>query len=102
MAVAKLSEEERARALENLPGWTHDAAADAIRRTFRFRDFGEAFGFVARVALIAERMDHHPAWTNAYNRVDILLTTHEAAGLSSRDIAMARAIEAVIAPSAPR
>jgi len=80
-----------------LPDWTLDTERDAIRRSLKFRDFVEAFGFMTQVALLAERADHHPEWFNVYNRVDILLTTHDADGLSSRDISLARQIDALIA-----
>ncbi len=92
-AVAKLTEAQRAELLPTLPGWEPDAARDGIRKSFRFKDFTQAFGFMARVALLAEKADHHPEWFNVYNRVDILLTTHDADGLSMRDIELARAIE---------
>ncbi len=92
MAVQRLSEDERAALLASLPDWTYDAERDGIRRTWRFRDFTEAFAFMTRVALLAEKADHHPEWTNVWNRVDILLTTHDAGGLSMRDIELARAI----------
>lgn len=92
--IPKLEGAEREAALASLPQWTEDRGRDAIRRAFRFRDFPEAFAFMTRVALIAERMDHHPEWSNVYNRVDILLTTHDAGGLSSRDLMLARAIDA--------
>lgn len=85
----KLDPAERAAALAQLPLWTHDSARDAIRRTFRFADFNAAFGFMSRLALYAERHDHHPEWFNVYNRVEITLTTHDAGGLSVRDIAFA-------------
>jgi 4a-hydroxytetrahydrobiopterin dehydratase len=90
--VARLSEAERAEALESLPGWSYDAGRGGIARTFRFEDFGEAFAFMTRVALEAEKADHHPDWSNAWNRVDILLTTHSAGGLTARDVALARRI----------
>jgi 4a-hydroxytetrahydrobiopterin dehydratase len=93
--VARLSEAERGAALAGLPGWTHEPARDAIRRGFTFADFNAAFGFMTRVALLAEKADHHPEWSNVWNRVDILLTTHDADGLSQRDIDMARAIDAL-------
>ncbi len=87
--MKKLDPMERAAALAQLPGWTHDAARDAISRTFRFADFNAAFGFMSRLALYAERHDHHPEWFNVYNRVEITLTTHDAGGLSARDVAFA-------------
>lgn len=96
MAIEALSEEERADALDALPDWDHDEARDAITRRFVFADFPEAFGFMARVALIAERMDHHPEWQNVWNRVDITLTTHDCGGLSSRDVTLATAIDGLV------
>jgi 4a-hydroxytetrahydrobiopterin dehydratase len=93
--MAKLSEAERDAALAELDGWTHEAERDAIRKSFKFRDFGEAFGFMTRVALEAEKADHHPEWRNVWNKVDILLTTHDAGGLTGRDVALARKIEAI-------
>ena len=93
--IAKLTGAERAAALAELPGWTHDPVRDAITRRFTFADFNAAFGFMARVALMAEKADHHPEWSNVWNRVDIMLTTHDAGGLSKRDVAMARAIDAL-------
>ncbi|HEY8611624.1 MAG TPA: 4a-hydroxytetrahydrobiopterin dehydratase [Roseomonas sp.] len=79
-----------------LPGWSALPDRDAIRREFRFRDFSEAFGFMTRVALLAEAQDHHPEWSNVWNRVEITLTTHDAKGLSERDIGMAAAIDALL------
>ena len=90
-----LSDVERAEALAALPGWSHDAERAAIRKSFKFRDFGEAFGFMTRVALEAEKADHHPDWSNAWNRVDISLTTHSAGGLTHRDVDLAKKIEEV-------
>jgi 4a-hydroxytetrahydrobiopterin dehydratase len=96
MAIAKLSDPERATLPSTLPDWTIDVERDAIRRSFRFEDFVEAFGFMTKVALLAERADHHPEWANIYNRVDILLTTHDADGLSTRDVALAKAIDRLL------
>ena len=93
MPIEPLSDEERADALDALPDWDYDEARDAISRSFTFKDFSEAFAFMTRVALYAEKHDHHPEWSNVWNRVDILLTTHDAGGLSVRDVAMAEAIE---------
>jgi len=95
--VEQLNDIERADALDELDEWDYDEARDAITRTFTFADFSAAFGFMARVALLAEKADHHPEWSNVWNRVDILLTTHDAAGLSYRDIDLARAIDALLA-----
>ena len=92
--ATKLDASALAQALQSLPGWTHDAARAAIHRSFRFADFNQAFAFMTRVALYAERHDHHPEWSNVYNRVDILLTTHDAGGLTQRDIDLARFADA--------
>jgi 4a-hydroxytetrahydrobiopterin dehydratase len=94
--IEQLDEEERAAALDQLGEWDYDDARDAITRTFMFADFVEAFGFMTRVALLAEKADHHPEWSNVYNRVDVLLTTHDAGGLSARDVALAKAIDALV------
>jgi 4a-hydroxytetrahydrobiopterin dehydratase len=95
MAVSKLDGEEKAVALGNLPHWNYDTDAQGIRRNMCFSDFAEAFGFMTRVAILAEKADHHPEWFNVYNRVEILLTTHDAGGLSQRDIDLAAAIDAI-------
>lgn len=94
--IEPLNETDRAEALAELPEWDHDEARDAITRSIVFADFIEAFGFMTQVAMIAERMNHHPEWSNVYNRVDVLLTTHDAGGLSPRDIDMAQAIDAIV------
>ena len=94
--IEQLTDDERAAALDELGDWDFDEARDALTRRFMFADFVQAFGFMARVALLAERADHHPEWSNVYNRVDILLTTHDAGGLSSRDVSLAREIDALI------
>ncbi len=93
MAVRELDASEREAALAGLNGWSYDAEARGIRRSFRFSDFAEAFAFMSRIAILAEKADHHPEWFNVYNRVDILLTTHDANGLSERDIALAKTID---------
>jgi 4a-hydroxytetrahydrobiopterin dehydratase len=94
--IEALSEEERAEALDRLDEWDYDDGRDAITRRFVFDDFSAAFAFMTRVALLAEKSDHHPEWSNVWNRVDILLTTHDAGGLSARDVAMARSIEGLL------
>ncbi len=94
--VDQLSEAERADALDGLPDWDYDDGRDAISRTIVFTDFAEAFGFMTQVALIAERADHHPEWTNVWNRVEITLTTHDAGGLSARDVELAAAIDSIL------
>ena len=93
MAVTRLTDAERDTLLADLPDWTLRADGLAIARTFKFADFSAAWGFMNRVALYAEKADHHPEWFNVYNRVEVTLTTHDANGLSSRDDAMARAME---------
>jgi 4a-hydroxytetrahydrobiopterin dehydratase len=95
MPIARLTQAEIAALLAECPGWTLRADGKAIERSFRFGDFGEAFGFMARVAIHAEKADHHPEWFNVYNRVDVTLTTHDADGLSQRDAEMARALAAM-------
>ena len=90
--VQKLTEAELSAALSALSGWTLARDGAAIRRDFTFADFVAAFGFMSRVALLAEKADHHPEWSNVYNRVTIELTTHDADGLSTRDIDLAHAI----------
>tara|TARA_B100000378_G_scaffold20687_1_gene16198 strand:+ start:535 stop:822 length:288 start_codon:yes stop_codon:yes gene_type:complete len=95
MTVEKLNESERKTWLDALDGWTMASDRDAIERTFEFADFSEAWGFMNRVALLAEKNDHHPEWSNVYNRVEIALTTHDADGLSMRDVEMAKAIDAL-------
>jgi len=94
--VARLTDGLREESLAGLPGWRYEPGRDAITRRFLFADFGEAFAFMTRVALIAEKADHHPEWSNVWNRVDVLLTTHDAGGLSTRDIQMANAIDALV------
>lgn len=94
--IAQLTDEERAAALAQLSDWRLADDASGISRSLKFRDFVEAFGFMSRVALLAERADHHPEWSNVYNRVDIRLSTHDANGLSARDIALAREIDALL------
>ena len=95
MSIEKLSDAERDAMLAEYPGWTLRADGAAIERKFEFADFSEAFAFMTRVALIAETQDHHPEWFNVYNRVEITLTTHDAGGLSARDAAMVKSIEAL-------
>ncbi len=90
--ITKLNDEERARLLPTLTGWTEVNERDAIEKSFLFQDFNAAWGFMNRVALIAEKSNHHPEWFNVYNRVHVLLTTHDADGLSLRDIALATAM----------
>lgn len=93
--VKRLTDDERKAALAELSEWSHDPKRDALTRTFKFSDFVAAFGFMTRVAMLAEKADHHPEWFNVYNRVEILLTTHDAQGLSQRDVELARRIDAI-------
>jgi 4a-hydroxytetrahydrobiopterin dehydratase len=96
--IPVLTTEDRAAALAALPQWTYDPVRDSIVREFRCADFVTAFGFMTSVALAAEKVDHHPEWSNVYNRVTIVLTTHDAGdngGLSGRDIALAKTIDAL-------
>lgn len=96
MGVSKLDDQARELALQALPHWIYDAQAQGIRRSLTFSDFAEAFAFMTRVAIVAEKADHHPEWFNVYNRVEILLTTHDAGGLSQRDLLLATVIDEFI------
>lgn len=93
----KLNEQQRHAALAKLAGWTEADDRDAIRKTYRFADFVEAWGFMSRTALIAEQMNHHPEWLNVYNRVEITLTTHDAGGLSALDVDLANHMDRIAA-----
>ncbi len=93
--IAKLDDAARKTLPETLPHWSMVAGRDAIRRVFRFADFSEAWAFMSRVALLAEKHDHHPEWSNVWNTVDVLLSTHDAGGLSERDVRLAKAIDAL-------
>jgi 4a-hydroxytetrahydrobiopterin dehydratase len=93
--VERLSAEARKSVLKGLPGWSELAGREAIARTFTFKDFNEAFGFMARVALVAEKSDHHPEWRNIYKTVEVVLATHDANGVTSRDIGLAEAMNAI-------
>ena len=95
MAIAKLTDAERAGLAGRLPGWRLVDGRDAIAKSFKLDDFRGAFGFMAQVALAAEAQDHHPEWFNVWNRVDITLSTHDAGGLSSRDVKLAETIDAI-------
>lgn len=97
-----LTAKDRADILPKLSGWRMVDGRDAIERRFIFTDFNQAFGFMTRVALEAEKMDHHPEWSNVYRTVDILLTSHDAKGLSERDVALARAIDKIAADCLPK
>src|SRR5262245_913681 len=91
----KLSGAERAKALATLSGWSELSGRDAIAKSFKFRTFSEAFGFMTRAALAAEKMDHHPEWTNVYNKVDVVLSTHSADGLTELDVKLAQKMDLI-------
>ena len=93
--MAILSDDVRTEALAALGGWAFDADRNGIVKRFEFADFGAAFAFMTRVALEAEKADHHPEWANVWNKVDILLSTHDAGGVTGKDIALAAKIEAI-------
>lgn len=94
--IKKLDQAARDELFARFPAWQHDPDRDALQRSLKFSDFAEAFAFMTRVAIVAEKMDHHPEWFNVYNRVDILLTTHDCDGLSQRDAALIAAIEGML------
>jgi 4a-hydroxytetrahydrobiopterin dehydratase len=91
--VDRLTDSERQAALGKLKGWAYDGATNALTHDFKFRDFSEAFAFMTRVALLAQSANHHPEWSNVYNKVSIRLTTHDADGVTARDVALAEAID---------
>ena len=95
--MAKLTGKERDKALGRLNGWVYDEDADAITHEFKFKDFSEAFAFMTRVALLAQTADHHPEWSNVYNKVSVTLTTHDAGGVTAKDVALAEGIDKLIA-----
>ncbi len=95
--VERLSAEARKSALQDREGWTEVAGRHPIARTFILKDFSEAFGFMARAALVAEKTDHHPEWRNVYKTVEVVLSTHDAAGVTVRDVALAKAMNAIAA-----
>src|ERR1700732_1745567 len=91
----RLSAEARKSALPGLSGWSEVPGREAIAKTFTFKDFNEAFGFMSRVALVAEKRDHHPEWKNVYRTVDVVLATHDAGGVTALDIDLAKAMNAI-------
>lgn len=97
MPQAKLNEDERRSALAELSNWTPTPGRDAIRRVFVFRNFSEAFGFMARAALTAEKLNHHPEWSNVYKTVDVTLSTHDVDGLTELDLKLARSMDKIAA-----
>jgi 4a-hydroxytetrahydrobiopterin dehydratase len=93
--MTKLAGDARKKALAEMKGWRDVSGRDAIAKRFTFRDFNEAFGFMTRAALVAEKMDHHPEWFNVYKTVDVTLSTHDAGGVTEKDIALAKAMDAL-------
>ncbi|MEK9280509.1 MULTISPECIES: 4a-hydroxytetrahydrobiopterin dehydratase [unclassified Bradyrhizobium] len=91
----RLSADVRKQALSGIPGWAEVGGREAIQKTFVFKDFSEAFGFMTRAALVAEKMDHHPEWRNVYKTVEVVLSTHDAGGVTARDIDLAKAMNAI-------
>jgi 4a-hydroxytetrahydrobiopterin dehydratase len=92
--MKKLDPSARASAMKDLPNWSEVSGRDAIMRKFAFKDFNAAFAFMTRVAMLAEKMDHHPEWFNVYNRVEVTLSSHDAGGVTDKDITMAKAMDA--------
>ena len=93
--TAKLAGKARTQALSSIKSWKKVRGRDAIQKSFRFADFNEAWGFMTRVAMAAEKADHHPEWSNVYNKVEIVLSTHDAGGLSDKDVALAKVIDSI-------
>ncbi len=93
MAAQKFDEEQVAAAMEELPDWSRAEGREAICKTFTFRNFSQAFAFMTRGAMMAEKLDHHPEWFNVYKRVDVTLTTHDCGGISALDIKLAKALD---------
>lgn len=98
--TARLSPQRKQALAAELPGWAvvETPERDALHKVFRFADFVAAWGFMSRAALVAEKLDHHPEWTNVYNRVEVTLSTHDAGGLSERDVTLARAMDQLATP----
>jgi 4a-hydroxytetrahydrobiopterin dehydratase len=94
--VTELTTDERETALRGLPSWRYDEKRLALHREVRFETFVQAFAAMTQIALLAEKADHHPEWSNVYNRLDVWLTTHDADGVSERDIALASAIDRIV------
>lgn len=92
-AAKPLAGESRQKAIGTLKSWSEVVGRDAIKKTFTFKDFNEAFGFMTRAALVAEKLDHHPEWFNVYKTVEVTLSTHDAKGVTERDIALAKAMD---------
>jgi 4a-hydroxytetrahydrobiopterin dehydratase len=97
MAAARLNDVEKAEALASLPGWALVPGREAITKRFLFADFNAAFGWMSRVAMAAEKLDHHPEWTNVYRTVEVTLSTHDAGGLTALDVTLAKAMDRMAA-----
>jgi len=95
--MERMSAEARQSALKGLTGWREATGREAIERTFVFKDFNEAFGFMCRAALVAEKNDHHPEWRNVYKTVEVVLSTHDAGGVTARDVELAKAMNTIAA-----
>ncbi len=93
MKMKKLAPAARKTAMKGLPKWSKVRGRDAITRKFEFKDFNAAFGFMTRAALLAEKMDHHPEWSNVYNKLEVTLSTHDAGGVTENDVTMAKAMD---------
>src|SRR5437762_2807347 len=91
----RLTADARKQALSGIPGWSETQGRDALGKTFVFKDFSEAFGFMTRAALVAEKMDHHPEWRNVYKTVEVVLSTHDAGGVTALDVELAKAMNAI-------
>jgi 4a-hydroxytetrahydrobiopterin dehydratase len=92
----KLSGEARKSAMTRLSGWSEVSGRDAITKKFVFKDFNQAFGFMTRAALVAEKMDHHPEWFNVYKTVEVTLSTHDAGGLTDLDVKLAETMDKIV------
>jgi 4a-hydroxytetrahydrobiopterin dehydratase len=93
--AAKLSADARKAALGKLNGWSEVTGRDAVTKKFEFKDFNQAFGFMTRAALVAEKMNHHPEWFNVYNKVEVTLSTHDAGGVTELDVKLAEAMDKI-------
>ncbi|MFK7838787.1 MAG: 4a-hydroxytetrahydrobiopterin dehydratase [Bdellovibrionales bacterium] len=93
--IERLSDPQIEKELQNLSGWQRHETKHAIQKSFKFNNFASTWAFMSHIALIAEKMDHHPEWNNIYNRLDIILTTHDANGISTRDVKMAKSIDKI-------
>ena len=91
--MSLLNDAESSNALEELDGWAHETSPSCLKKSFEFKDFNEAFGWMSRVALMAEKLNHHPEWSNVWNKVEVTLSTHDAGGVTEKDLKLARFME---------